>query len=164
MGPSNGYGRFYGSGSSSSKSKSSGKSKSSSKSKSSGSSKTKEDSKQTTDWLERAIEVTTDKIDLLKSKLENIFAVKKSNKVLKTQIKETGNLITSLGKKIKKYRKEAAGNRLSSKLKKEVRKGNIKGNHKELVQKYGGKTAGLIESYKESRSKYTGAQKKKKKL
>lgn len=162
VGPSNGYGRFYGSGSSSSKSKSSGKSKSSSKSKSSGSSKTKEDSKQTTDWLERAIEVTTDKIDLLKSKLENIFAVKKSNRVLKNQIKETGNLITSLGKKIKKYRKEAAGNRLSSKLKKEVRKGNIKGNHKELVQKYGGKTAGLIESYKESRSKYTDAQKKKK--
>lgn len=162
VGPSNGYGRFYGSGSSSSKSKSSGKSKSSSKSKSSGSSKTKEDSKQIIDWLERAIEVTTDKIDLLKSKLENIFAVKKSNKVLKTQIKETGNLITSLGKKIKKYRKEAAGNKLSSKLKKEIRKGNIKGNHKELVQKYGEKTAGLIESYKESRSKYTGAQKKKK--
>lgn len=125
------------------------------------SSKTKE-TKQEIDWLQRAIDVTANKIDFLKAKLENIFAVKKSNKVLKDQINETGNLITNLGKKIKKYRKESRKNKLSSKLKKEIRKGNIKGNHKELVKEYGEKKAKLIENYKESRSKYTNTKKKKK--
>ena len=127
-----------------------------------GSSSSTKETKQEIDWLQRAIDATTSKIDFLKSKLENIFAVKKSNKALKDQIKETGNLITDLGKKVKKYRKEANQNKLSSRLKKQVRKGKVKGSHKELVQEYGKKKAGLIESYKESRSKYASARKKKK--
>ncbi|MCI9077325.1 MAG: hypothetical protein HFH68_00170 [Lachnospiraceae bacterium] len=125
------------------------------------SSKTRE-TKQEIDWLQRAIDVTTNKIDFLKAKLENIFAVKKSNRVLKDQINETGSLIANLGKKVRKYWKEANQNKLSSKLKNQVRKGKVKSGHNELVQKYGEKKAGLIESYKESLSKYESARDKKK--
>lgn len=150
--------------SSSSKSKSSSKksSSSSSSSKSSSSKSSKEDSKQTIDWLDRAIEVTTNKIDLLKSKLENIFAIKRSNKTINKELKETTKLITDLGKKADKYKKKANKVKLSSKLKKAIQNNKITENYEELVKKYGIKKAQNIKEYRNSYNKYQKAEKSQK--
>lgn len=148
--------------SSSSKKKSSSSKSSSSKSKSSGSSSSKEDSKQTIDWLDRAIEVTTNKVDLLKSKLENIFAVKRSNKIINKELKETTKLISELGKSADKYKKKAGKVNLSAKLKKAIRNNKITENYDELVKKYGVQKAQNIKEYRNAYNKYQKAEKSQK--
>lgn len=107
------------------------------------------DTKQQFDWLERRITVITSKIDLLKSKLENLFSMKKKQSNLSKQIKEQTRLLKTYNKQVDTYGNKAAAVGLSSKLKKKIRNGQLKGTKAQLIQKYGEDTANKIEEYQD---------------
>lgn len=122
-----------------------------------------QNTKREINWLERAIESTTYKIDFLKTKFENIFAVKnkkslkkqisnkntvnKRNANLSHQINENKKLEKIYTKSEKVYKHKAKNVKLNKKLKKLARNGQIKGNYNDLIKKYGEDTASKIEKY-----------------
>lgn len=114
-----------------------------SKNKSSNSTK----SKQEIDWIERRITILTNKVSLLNAQKENLFTVKSKNKNLNKQLKETTKLINTYNGAYYKYIAKANSVKLSGSLKKLVRNGKVTGSYKDLVKKYGEKTANRIQSY-----------------
>lgn len=113
------------------------------------------------DWITRLIEHTTTKIDIFKAKLQNLFTVKAKNSNLNKQLKQTTKLINAYGTAVKKYTKKADSVKFSSGLKKQVREGKIKGKPKDLIKKYGEKTANKIQAYQNWYDKAQDAKKNK---
>ena len=132
-----------------------------------GSSKKKDKAKKTKteiDWISRLIERTTTKIDIFKAKLQNLFTVKAKNSNLNKQLKQTTKLINAYGTAVKKYTKKANSVKFSSGLKglkKQIREGKIKGKPKDLIKKYGEKTANKIQAYQNWYDKAQDAKKNK---
>ena len=115
-----------------------------------GSGKKKDTAKKTKteiDWISRLIERTTTKLDIFKAELQNLFIVKAKNSNLNKQLKQTTKLINAYGTAAKNYTKKAGSVELSSGLKKQIREGKIKGKPKDLIRKYGEKTANKIQAY-----------------
>lgn len=117
-----------------------GNGKSSSKNKSSS-------TKQEIDWIERRITTLTNVISRYNAEKENLFTVKSKNKNLNKQLKETTKLINTYSGAYYKYIAKANSVKLSGSLKKLVRNGKITGSYKDLIKKYGEKTANKIQSY-----------------
>lgn len=132
----------------------------SSKPKSDKSDKTKKtkQTKQEIDWLERRLARMQNIIDLTASKLQNLFSVKKKNKNLDDQIKQSTKLMNQYGVAAKRYQKKAdkvaKGNKkkkvtpLSESLIKKIQSGELtKKSYPELIKKYGEKKANQIQEY-----------------
>lgn len=118
------------------------------KSPKSSSSKNKSSStKQEIDWIERRITTLTNVISRYNAEKENLFTVKSKNKNLNKQLKETTKLINTYSGAYYKYIAKANSVKLSGSLKKLVRNGKITGSYKDLIKKYGEKTANKIQSY-----------------
>ncbi len=129
-----------------------------------GSGKKKDTAKKTKteiDWISRLIERTTTKLDIFKAELQNLFTVKAKNSNLNKQLKQTTKLINAYGTAVKKYTKKADSVKFSSGLKKQVREGKIKGKPKDLIKKYGEKTANKIQAYQNWYDKAQDAKKNK---
>jgi len=132
-----------------------------------GSGKKKDTAKKTKteiDWISRLIERTTTKLDIFKAELQNLFTVKAKNSNLNKQLKQTTKLINAYGTAVKKYTKKAGSIKFSSGLKglkKKVREGKIKGKPKDLIRKYGEKTANKIQAYQNWYDKAQDAKKNK---
>ena len=137
---------------------------------------TPKETKQSFDWLERRISVLTNKLDLLKAKLENVFSVQGKNSLINEEIKKTNALFNLYKKQAKTYlaqanksarsNKDANGNdkaKLTGKkgnaLKKQIQTGQLKGSKKQWIQEYDGKTANAIEEYQNYWDKYQTARK-----
>lgn len=137
-------------------------SKSSSKSKSKD--KDKKSSKTQIDWIARKLEQLQKKIDLTKAKFENLFNIDKKSSNLDTQIKQTTKLMNAESKAADKYKKKAESyaksSKLSKSLQKAVREGRLdKYSLKDLIKKYGEKTANKIQEYQKWYDNYQEAQK-----
>ncbi len=129
-----------------------------------GSGKKKDTAKKTKteiDWISRLIERTTTKLDIFKAELQNLFTVKAKNSNLNKQLKQTTKLINAYGTAAKNYTKKAGSVELSSGLKKQIREGKIKGKPKDLIRKYGEKTANKIQAYQNWYDKAQDAKKNK---
>ncbi len=126
-----------------------------------GSSNVVKETKVEIDWLARAIDVTSGKIDLFKAKLENLFKIKAKSTNLNKQIRQATKLINAYKKAEKKYKAKADSINLSDDLKKLVHNGKIRGSYKELIKEYGEKTADKIEKYQDYYDKYQDAKKSK---
>lgn len=135
------------------------KSSSSSKGKSKKDKSDKSKSKQVIDWIDRALTQLSSKLDLVKTKYENLFIskkVKNSDRLLKAQTKNLNDQYKIL-KKTEKYQKNAEKKyirkansvKLSSSLKKAVRNGRIKGSMGKLIATYGEKKADQIQKYQD---------------
>jgi len=133
--------------------------KSSKSKKSSKNSSSKKESKQLIDWIARKLDVLQEKIDLTKTKFENLFTVKKKQNNLDNQIKKTTNLLNKEEKAATKYQKKANSIKLSDSLKNNVKNGKIKGSLSELIKEYGEKTANRISKYKDYINKVNEAKK-----
>ena len=122
-----------------------------SKSNSSNSDTTKKETKETIDWIERALERMTSKIDIVQAKFENLFTVKKKNSNLQKQINMTNKLIKMYETAEKKYAKKASNVDLKDSLKKAVQEGRIgkKTKLSTLIATYGEKKAQKIQKYQE---------------
>lgn len=134
-------------------------------------------SKQQFDWINRALDRLSSKLDLIKAKYENLFNNKKikdsdtllkhQNKNLDDQYKILKKIAKYQGKAQKKYTKKAKKVRISkdkkenTSLKKAVRQGRIKGNMKDLIASYGEKKAKKIQKYQEWYDKAREAEKNK---
>lgn len=121
--------------------------------------KDKTKSKQVIDWIDRALTRLSSKLDLVKTKYENLFIskkVKNSDRLLKAQTKNLNDQYKIL-KKTEKYQKNAEKKyirkansvKLSSSLKKAVRNGRIKGSMGKLIATYGEKKADQIQKYQD---------------
>lgn len=121
-----------------------------------------EKAKQTTqeiDWISRAIERTTAKVDLLNARLQNIFNVDKKKNNINEQIKQTTKLINVYDNAVTKYTKKAKNVKLSSGLKKLVRNGKFTGKNKKLIKEYDEETASNIQKYQDYYDKAQDAKK-----
>lgn len=141
------------------------KSSSGSKGKSKKGKSDKSKSKQQFDWIGRALDRLSSKLDLVKAKYDNLFTVKKvknSDSLLKQQNKNLDKQYKLLQKTEKyqekaqkKYTKKANSVRISknkkenASLKKAVREGRIKGSMKKLIATYGEKKAEKIQKYQD---------------
>ena len=141
------------------------KSSSGSKGKSKKEKSDKSKSKQQFDWISRALDRLSSKLDLVKAKYDNLFTVKKiknSDSLLKQQNKNLDKQYKLLQKTEKyqkraqkKYTKKANSVRISknkkenASLKKAVREGRIKGRMKQLIATYGEKKAEKIQKYQD---------------
>lgn len=124
-----------------------------------GKDKDKKKSTQQFDWISRALDRLSSKLDLVKAKYENLFSnpkvndsdslLKARNKNLKEQYKILEKTAKYQEKAQKKYKKKADGIKLDDSLKKAVREGRIKGSQKELIAKYGEKKAEKIQQYQD---------------
>ncbi|RKI44303.1 hypothetical protein D7V86_03355 [bacterium D16-51] len=65
------------------------------------------ESKQEIDWLSQKLTFLQDKVDMLKTKFENLFSTPKKNRNLNNQIKETSKLLTAQEKASARYQKKA---------------------------------------------------------
>lgn len=135
------------------------KSSSGSKGKSKKDKSDKSKSKQVIDWIDRALTQLSSKLDLVKTKYENLFIskkVKNSDRLLKAQTKNLNDQYKILKKTEKyqknagkKYTRKAKSVKLSSSLKKAVRNGRIKGSMSKLIATYGEKKADQIQKYQD---------------
>ena len=66
------------------------------------------ESKQEIDWLSRKLTFLQDKVDILKTKFENLFSTPKKNRNLNNQIKETSKLLAAQEKASARYTKKAS--------------------------------------------------------
>lgn len=113
-----------------------------------------EAAKTSIDWISRKLERLQKKIDLTKSKFENLFTVKSKSNNLNTQIEQTTNLLTAAQEAADKYKGLAEGIVLSEDeaqnkaLKKKVRKGAYS------ISDYDSATAEKINQYKEYYDSY----------
>lgn len=113
-----------------------------------GNSKSKSKSTKTEiDWLERAMTRVGNKIDKLKSKLENLFTVDTKKNNIAEQLKLVEKEMSIADKQVSMYEKKANKVKLSKKLKTAVQEGRVKGSLKSLIAKYGEKTANKIQTY-----------------
>lgn len=142
--------------------------------KSSGSGKDKgssSNSKQQIDWISRSLDRLSSKLDLVKSKYDNLVNSKKiktSDDLLNARNKnldEQYNILKKTeqyqSKAEKKYTKKANTVKLSGSLKKAVREGRISGSMKKLIASYGEKTANKIQKYQDYYDKAQNAKKEK---
>ena len=122
-------------------------------------------SKQQFDWINRALDRLSSKLDLVKTKYDNLFTVKKAkdsdsllnlrNKNLDKQYKLLQKTEKYQERAQKKYTKKANSVRISknkkenASLKKAVREGRIKGSMKQLIATYGEKKAEKIQKYQD---------------
>ncbi len=135
-------------------------------------------SKQQIDWISRALDRLSSKLDLVKAKYDNLVDSKKiktdddlleaRNKNLKEQYKILTKTEKYQSKAEKKYNKKAKSVKFSKKekkkygdLKKAVREGRISGSMKELIASYGEKTANKIQKYQDYYDKAQDAKKNK---
>ena len=125
------------------------------------------DEKKTTqkfDWISRALDRLSSKLDLVKAKYDNLFSnpnvkdsdslLEKRNKNLNDQYKLLQKIEKYQEKARKKYQKKAKSIKLNDSLKKAVREGRIKGSQKELIATYGEKKADKIQKYQDWYDKY----------
>ena len=113
-----------------------------------GNSKSKSKSTKTEiDWLERAMTRVGNKIDMFKSKLENLFTVDTKKNNISEQLKLVEKEMSIADKQVSMYEKKANKVKLSKKLKTAVQEGRVKGSLKSLIAKYGEKTANKIQTY-----------------
>lgn len=121
---------------------------------STGGSSASETTKTSIDWLSRKLERLQEKIDLTKSKFENLFTLKDKSKNLNKQIEQTTKLLTAAQKAAKKYQKLANSIVLSSDetqnqaLKKKVQNGAYS------ITEYDSSTAEKINQYQEYYDSY----------
>lgn len=145
----------------------------------SGSGKGKKDksAKQQFDWINRALDRLSSRLDLVKTQYDNLFNNKKAkdsnslltlqNKNLDDQYKLLKKTAKYQGKAQKKYTKKSKKVRISknkkenASLKKAVRQGRIKGNMKDLIATYGEKKATKIQKYQDWYDKAREAEKNK---
>lgn len=116
-------------------------------------------SKQQFDWIGRALDRLSSKLDLVKTKYDNLFTVKKAkdsdsllnlrNKNLDKQYKLLQKTEKYQERAQKKYTKKANSVKLDASLKKAVREGRIKGSMKQLIATYGEKKAEKIQKYQD---------------
>lgn len=116
-------------------------------------------SKQQFDWINRALDRLSSKLDLVKTKYDNLFTVKKAknsdslltlqNKNLDKQYKLLQKTEKYQERAQKKYTKKANSIKLDASLKKAVREGRIKGSMKQLIATYGEKKAEKIQKYQD---------------
>lgn len=137
----------------------------------------KSKSTQQIDWISRALDRLSSRLDLVKAKYDNLFNNKKakdSEALLKRQTKNLKDQYKIL-KKTAKYQ-ERAQKKYSAKskkvkitknkkenasLKKAVREGRIKGSMKQLIATYGEKKAAQIQKYQDLYDKAREAEKNK---
>lgn len=121
---------------------------------STGGSSASETTKTSIDWLSRKLERLQEKIDLTKSKFENLFTLKDKSKNLNKQIEQTTKLLTAAQKAAEKYQKLANSIVLSSDetqnqaLKKKVQNGAYS------ITEYDSSTAEKINQYQEYYDSY----------
>lgn len=137
----------------------------------------KKDSRQQFDWISRALDRLSARLDLVKAKYDNLFNNKKAkdsdsllqlqNKNLDDQYKILKKTAEYQKKAQKKYSKKADKVHISKdkkedeSLKKAVRQGRIKGNKKDLIASYGEKKAEKIQKYQNWYDKAREAEKNK---
>lgn len=118
--------------------------------------------KQSFDWLERTITTLTQKIDLLKAKLENMFSINAKNRNLNNQIKAVSKEIKAYSKEVSIYNKKAKKINLSKDLKKKINNGQLKGkSYGQFVKEYGEKDAQKIQKYMDLKDKAATAKQNK---
>lgn len=147
----------------------------------SGSGKGKKDkaksAKQQFDWINRALDRLSSRLDLVKTQYDNLFNNKKAkdsnslltlqNKNLDDQYKLLKKTAKYQGKAQKKYTKKSKKVRISknkkenASLKKAVRQGRIKGSMKDLIASYDEKKAKKIQKYQDWYDKAREAEKNK---
>lgn len=141
------------------------KSSSASKDKSKKSKSDKSKSKQQFDWISRALDRLSSRLDLVKAKYDSLFTgkkIKNSDSLLKQQNRNLDKQYKLLQKTEKyqekaqkRYQKKAGNVRISkdkkedASLKKAVREGRIKGSMKQLIATYGEKKAEKIQKYQD---------------
>lgn len=116
-------------------------------------------STQQIDWISRALDRLSSKLDLVKAKYDNLFTNKKAknsdsllnlrNKNLDKQYKLLQKTEKYQEKAQKKYTGKANSIKLDASLKKAVREGRIKGSMKQLIATYGEKKAEKIQTYQD---------------
>ncbi len=117
-------------------------------------------SKQQFDWINRALDRLSSKLDLVKTKYDNLFTVKKAkdsdsllnlrNKNLDKQYKLLQKTEKYQERAQKKYTKKANSIKLDASLKKAVREGRINSKSmKKLIATYGEKKAEKIQKYQD---------------
>lgn len=121
------------------------------------------EAKQSFNWLDRTITTLTQKVDLLKAKLENLFSVKAKNQNLNKQIKAVSKEVKAYSKEEKVYTRKAKSIKFSDKnLKKKIDNGQIKGkNYGQFVKEYGEKNAQQIQEYMDLKDKAATAKQNK---
>lgn len=146
---------FNGSGNlpSNSPSSKTGKSNGKSNNKNNNNDKDKSKSKTEIDWIARKLERLQKVIDMTKAKFENLFDLKSKSSNLDKQIEQTTKLQKANDKAVKKYeekaKKYAKSSGLDKSLQKAVQSGRLDGySLKDLIKKYGEKTAEKINKYK----------------
>lgn len=123
------------------------------------------DTKKEIDWIARAVETLENKIDQAKSKFDSLFEYKSKHNNLKKQIEYTTSLLEIQGRAADQYKSKynsyTKKNKISSSMKKKIQQGKYKGKTKDLIVKYGSKTADKInqaqeywDAYQESISGY----------
>lgn len=109
--------------------------------------------KQEIDWISRRLAVLQSRIDLTKTRFENLFSLKTKKNNLNTQISQTTKLLKAQEKSAAKYEKKANGIKISKNkktnksLKKKVKEGAVNGKNSSLIHSYHDGTAKKITSY-----------------
>ena len=128
--------------------------------------------KQSFDWLDRYITILSQRIDLLKAKLENLFSVNAKNNNLTKQIKAVNKEIKAYSKEASIYSQKAnayAANKnskgkrnISKSLQKQIDNGKFKGKtYGQLVKEYDEKDANKIQKYMDLKDKAATAKQNK---
>lgn len=109
--------------------------------------------KQEIDWISRRLAVLQSRIDLTKTRFENLFSLKTKKNNLNTQISQTTKLLKAQEKSAAKYEKKANGIKISKNkktnksLKEKVKEGAVNGKNSSLIHSYHDGTAKKITSY-----------------
>lgn len=109
--------------------------------------------KQEIDWISRRLAVLQSRIDLTKTRFENLFSLKTKKNNLNTQISQITKLLKAQEKSAAKYEKKANGIKISKNkktnksLKEKVKEGAINGKNSSLIHSYHDGTAKKITSY-----------------
>lgn len=109
--------------------------------------------KQEIDWISRRLAVLQSRIDLTKTRFENLFSLKMKKNNLNTQISQTTKLLKAQEKSAAKYEKKANGIKISKNkktnksLKERVKEGAVNGKNSSLIHSYHEGTANKITSY-----------------
>ena len=115
-------------------------------------------SKQSTqqiDWMARRLDVLSQRIELTKANLENLFSYKRKETNLSRQIKQSIQLTDAYGRAAAKYKKKASQVRLPDNLKAKVRSGKLSDkNMSQLIAEYGEDKAKDIQTYQDYWDKY----------
>lgn len=122
-------------------------------------------SKETINWMTRKLDVLQSKIDLTKTKFENLFSLKAKTGNLNAQISQTTKLLNAESKAAGKYQKKADHIKLSKNaktdqsLKNKAKNGKITGSLSDLIADYGENTAKKISNFQDYTDKAKEARK-----